>query len=110
VGHQVDPVQVEVAPDRLDVDHLTVAAVRRGVGGHLRLARAAQVEPGEGAMLGQAAEIAEVGGVEHRSAGQAEQRVVAAGQVQCETGAVVSDDVGELHARTSHRAAGWRHW
>ena len=39
------------------------------------------------------AEVAEVAGLEHRSAGQADQRVAVAGEVERETGAVVSAEV-----------------
>ncbi len=89
VAEEVDPLQAEVGAERLDVADLPVAAVRAGVGGHGARPGAPGVEEDERAVGVESAEVAEVGGVAHRPARQAHQRLALPLRAVGEFGSVI---------------------
>lgn len=75
VPHQVEPVQPEVHPQRLDILDLPVAPVTRRVRRDVGLPGAAQIQQHQRATRGQPAQVTEVGRRLHRPARQADQRI-----------------------------------
>ncbi|MBB5799815.1 hypothetical protein HDA41_007779 [Streptomyces caelestis] len=84
----VHPLQAQVAAQRLDVVHEPVAAVGRRVLGRRGPACAAQIEEHQLSVGVQSAQVPEVRGGAHGSAGQHDQRLARAAYVAGEPGPV----------------------
>ncbi len=101
VGEQVDPGEAEMVAQGLDVVDETVTAVGGGVLGDRRAAGAPEVEYGQAAVRGQAAEVAEVGGVRGASR-DADDRVAASVHAVGEPGSVGCGEGGHDADPLSH--------
>ena len=74
MAEQVEPLDAEMAPNRLDVGGVVLEVVGRRIGRRIRSPRAARVEQEQRALGGQAREIAEVRRRAARPAGVAQER------------------------------------
>lgn len=104
MAQQIDALQTQVYAQRLDVVDEAIAAVRRGIVGHRRVARPSQIEQHQLSVGGESAQVTEVDGGPHRPTGHTDQWLALALEVVGELGPVIRVKEGHARHPNRHRA------